>query len=787
MSDLVGKSIGQYQIVEQIGQGGMATIFKAHQPSIDRYVAIKILPNQFAQDPNFVKRFEHEAKAIAALEHPHILPVHDFGTKEGRPYTVMRYVEGGTLADLMGNSLTYERIVQIIGSVARALDYAHQRGVVHRDIKPSNILIDKQGEVLLADFGIAKTIEGVGATQLTGTGSILGTPAYMAPEQAESAKVDGRTDIYSLGVILYELLTGQPPYQADTPLAVVLMHLNEPLPLPRSIKPDIPESLEQIVLKAMAKAPNERFQTAGDMEQALKLALRGIESVSTTGSASASITQPDRASDTDIQPSPKSGKTLMGPMLIGTGIVALLLCLVGGGIVTWAVIASRDERIAEVTPESVGDIQAIIPINQDAPLTPESTAELPVSNPTSSADVITEDTDNDIVIDLSALGGEMIFEDRFDSTRNGWSIGEDEDEYVQLKNEIVDGRYRMSRQAKQGAYSWEQPITVNFDDFVLSVDAIPVEQTAPFGYGIIFRATAEDEYYTFLIDEGKAFSVFLFAEDEWRALVASRRMSAINSNSLNQLAVKAVGPSLTFYINGVEAVTVEDDALDSGSIGLAMELYEAGDSAIVEFDNLIVRQIERDEEQAAQSGDLIFAEYFDSDTNGWATGQFENEYSQNEVTIVDGRYTLQVNSKEPAFIEKNLPNRRFSNFILTLEATPGDDAEYYSYGIAFRENSDGYTYTFEIGNDGLYAIFLYNGEWKTLKDWSSNDAIEPGQTNEITVVAKGNNFTFFVNEKEMTTLEDDTLAEGEIGLVVEVFETGQSAAVDFDNLVIRTP
>jgi len=248
MSDLIGKTIGQYEIVEKIGVGGMATVFKAYQSSINRHVAIKILPAQFAQDPNFVKRFTQEAKAIAALEHPHILPVYDFGTDEGLTYMVMRYVEGGTLGNMMGKLPSYRRIVEVVGNVARALDYAHSQGVVHRDIKPSNILIDKHGEVLLTDFGIAKMMQDSGGTHLTGTGSILGTPEYMSPEQAEGTSIDQRTDIYSLGVVLYELLTGQPPYQAQTPLAVVLKHVNEPLLPPREINADIPQPLEQVVL-----------------------------------------------------------------------------------------------------------------------------------------------------------------------------------------------------------------------------------------------------------------------------------------------------------------------------------------------------------------------------------------------------------------------------------------------------------------------------------------------------------------------------------------------------------
>lgn len=282
MSDLVGKTLGQYQIIKKIAIGGMATVYKARQASVNRFVAIKVLPTQFAGDRNFVKRFRHEAQAIAALEHVHILPLHDFGTEDGYTYMVMRYITGGTLANYMGKPISYERIVKIISDIAGALDYAHQRGVIHRDVKPSNILIDEQGEALLTDFGIAKIAKGANATRLTKTGLVLGTPEYIAPEQAENEEIDGRSDIYSLGVVMYELLTGRPPYQAHTPLAIVMMHVNDTLPpAPRSINPDIPEALESIAMKAMAKDPKKRFQTGKKMADALKKALRQIENPST--------------------------------------------------------------------------------------------------------------------------------------------------------------------------------------------------------------------------------------------------------------------------------------------------------------------------------------------------------------------------------------------------------------------------------------------------------------------------------------------------------------------------
>ena len=268
-----GRTIGAYRIIEQIGVGGMATVYKAFQPSMERYVAIKILPQQHAQDPQFVERFIREARTIAKLEHKNILPVHDFGEEEGTTYLVMRYLEGGTLKDIMAQGrLTLSDIGDVISQMCSALDYAHRQGVIHRDVKPANVIIDNEGEAYLTDFGIAKALGG--ESDLTGTGVTIGTPAYMAPEQSLGKGVDARTDIYALGIILYEMVVGEAPYVADTPIAVVMAHIHEPLPLPRNIDPSIPEAIENVIIKALAKDPKDRHQTTSEMSAALNDAIR---------------------------------------------------------------------------------------------------------------------------------------------------------------------------------------------------------------------------------------------------------------------------------------------------------------------------------------------------------------------------------------------------------------------------------------------------------------------------------------------------------------------------------
>ncbi|MGD9215317.1 MAG: PEGA domain-containing protein, partial [Desulfobacteraceae bacterium] len=276
MDDLTGKQLGAYQIAAPLGVGGMATVYRAYQPKMERYVALKVLGRHFSGDPEFVSRFSQEARLIAQLEHPNILPIYDFGESDGYTYMAMRLVKGGSLADklLKHGKLELTQINRIITQVGGALDYAHEKKVIHRDLKPGNVLIDEFGSCLLTDFGIAKIIETT--SHLTHTGGILGTPFYISPEQGSGKQIDNRSDIYALGVVLYHMTVGDVPYKADTPMAVVFKHVHDPLPFPRQQAPDLPEPIEQIILKALAKSPNDRYSTANQLVNAFQSAMEQI-------------------------------------------------------------------------------------------------------------------------------------------------------------------------------------------------------------------------------------------------------------------------------------------------------------------------------------------------------------------------------------------------------------------------------------------------------------------------------------------------------------------------------
>jgi tetratricopeptide (TPR) repeat protein/tRNA A-37 threonylcarbamoyl transferase component Bud32 len=275
--DLIGRTLGQYHIVEAIGHGGMASVFKARQSALDRDVAVKVLLPQQAATPEFRERFTREAKAIAQLNHPNILPVIDYGQADDLIYIVMKYVPGGTLAERLKQPIDLATTTKLITQIAAALDHAHQRGIIHRDVKPSNVLLDENEWVQLADFGLAKLLAGDQA--LTSSGLSMGTPAYLSPEQGQGTTIDRHADIYSLGVMVYEMVTGRLPFTAETPLGVIIKHIYEqPLP-PRTLYPSIPEPLEAVVLKGLAKPIEQRYHSAGELAQALQQAVSAAPSV----------------------------------------------------------------------------------------------------------------------------------------------------------------------------------------------------------------------------------------------------------------------------------------------------------------------------------------------------------------------------------------------------------------------------------------------------------------------------------------------------------------------------
>lgn len=272
-TDWIGRDLaGRYHIQELMGQGGMSAVYKAEDPNLKRVVAVKMIHSHLSSDPGFVSRFEEEATSIAQLRHPNIVQVYDFNVEDEIYYMVMEFIPGETLQDNLkrlnnvDRRMSLEDVVKYMVNVCEAADYAHDRGMIHRDIKPANIMLSVFEQAILMDFGIAKII---GGQQHTATGAVVGTALYMSPEQIKGQQIDRRSDIYSLGVTLFEMVSGRPPFEADSAMTLMMMHVNDPVPNLQDLNPDVPDEMAAVINKALAKTPNERFQTAGEMATAL--------------------------------------------------------------------------------------------------------------------------------------------------------------------------------------------------------------------------------------------------------------------------------------------------------------------------------------------------------------------------------------------------------------------------------------------------------------------------------------------------------------------------------------
>jgi serine/threonine protein kinase len=263
-----GASLGRYRIIEQLGRGGMATVFRAFDPNLDRHVAVKVLPSYETDDPTFTARFAHEAQTVAKLSHPNILQIYDFGEDKGFSYLVSELVGGGDLQQVMkGHPMPMDDVLRYLEPLAAALDYAHSQGIIHRDIKPANVLLTEQDHPILADFGLARMLESV--SRFTLANQALGTPEYMAPEQGLGADADHRSDLYAFGIITFQMLLGETPYRADTPAATLMAHVHRPLPLPSALDQNIEPRVEACILKMLSKDPGDRFASAGEFVAAL--------------------------------------------------------------------------------------------------------------------------------------------------------------------------------------------------------------------------------------------------------------------------------------------------------------------------------------------------------------------------------------------------------------------------------------------------------------------------------------------------------------------------------------
>jgi len=339
MGELIGQSLGRYHILEQLGEGGMATVYKAYDTRLERNVAVKVIRREALPPQHLdriLKRFRREAHILASLSHPNIVKVLDYGDFENTPYLVLEFQPSGTLRSKLVGPISWQEAVILLAPIAVALNYAHRARVVHRDVKPSNILISSDGRPMLTDFGIAKLLETERkGTLSTGTGVGIGTPEYMAPEQGLGKNVDARADIYALGIVFYEMITGRTPFKADTPMAVVVKQINEPLPRPSEYVQDLPDFVERFLIKALAKRPQDRFRDMGQVMKALermpqlkgKLARQAHVRVDRNRLPSSAPTGPNGsgsdAATALFEPTPRKGRSVT--LAIGIASIGILI------------------------------------------------------------------------------------------------------------------------------------------------------------------------------------------------------------------------------------------------------------------------------------------------------------------------------------------------------------------------------------------------------------------------------------------------------------------------------
>jgi serine/threonine protein kinase len=580
--------IDRYEIQSEIGRGGMAAVYLAYDPNFRRKVAIKLVSSNLREQLLFRERFEREAHLIARIEHPAIVPVYDYGEQDNNLYLVMRYMPGGSLAGKIKNGvLTLREAAQILSQIAPALDAVHAQGIVHRDLKPANILLDSFGNPAISDFGIAHFTSAT--SDLTGS-AIIGTPSYMSPEQVRGDDdLDGRSDIYALGVILFEMLTGHGPFQSKTPLSIALQHLTDPIPSVRLFRSDLPMEVQDILDRAMAKDRELRYSTASEFALELRTiadTFRGdaapalnpvkntaAEEVATevdveeapqpvSGSRNASqlevrvedrqrsnsddsrklqAAQVNSQESIDRSSSKRSSRGILQIAAIAVaGLFLFLLCGSLGLFGTWASF-----NFPGLFPEQ----------SQTAP---------PASTSTQAANV------QEIVL----------FSDDFSNPNSGWPTQEGYS-YQQ------DG-YHISAGGTDGV-PWAKTGTA-FDNTSVHVDAKPVAEGVNGYYGLLCRIQDSQNFYYFVIRNDGGYAIGKYKGAEFQSLFPEgwRQSDAINQgNQTNRLKADCFGDTLRFYANGVMLGEVNDTDLSSGFSGiLAAALDTRGFE--VTFNNFLV-------------------------------------------------------------------------------------------------------------------------------------------------------------------------------------------------------
>jgi serine/threonine protein kinase len=556
MPDLSGRDIGRYHLLEQLGEGGMAVVYKAYDTRLEREVAVKIIRSgAFPADAleEVFKRFEREAKSLARLSNPNIVKVHDFGEYEDSPYLVLEYLPGGTLKNMLGKPMAWQDVLRLLLPLARGLDYAHQHGIIHRDIKPSNILITESGEPMLTDFGIAKILEIEQSTALTGSGMAVGTPEYMAPEQW-TGTTGQKSDIYSLGIVFYEMVTGRKPYVADTPAAVLIKQATEPFPRPSQFEPNIPEGVERVLLKMLAKNPDDRYADMGEVVRAMDNLLNATASQPAAPAAKVSVA-PRPA------PAPAPRRSFNPWLLLGgAGIIcAALGCMaVFGGS-----LAAQFWPSASVVP-------------------PTSTLSRPVVQPAASR----------IPSDASSPAPEespLFFTETFENGLDDWEpyflgTGNANDATIEMKN----GKLNFNLQGKQVyAYYFYRPHT--YTGVSLTLQAVNLGRNSN-NISLVCNKSG-NEWYEFSVGNDGLWYLYYQKQGDYFSIADGGSNAVKIGRELNVYEMVCDANEITLRINGSELKSIieREYGLKRGQVGINVSSLESV-PVVTEIDFLDIQE-----------------------------------------------------------------------------------------------------------------------------------------------------------------------------------------------------
>lgn len=535
MVEVLHTRLGRYDIRERIGRGGMATVYKARDVNLDRWVAVKVLHDHLADEADFKERFEREAKLVATLSHPNIVQIFDFDSlQQGDSriyYMVMPFINGPSLRAVMeqrratGGNLSIEEIDRVMEAVCKALSYAHRQGMIHRDVTPSNILFNEDGNIVLADFGLARMVDGARVTQ---TGMTTGTPLYMSPEQGMGEALDSRTDIYSLGIILFEMLTGRVPFDGDSAYAIIMKHVNDMVPLMKLSQASYSEALGVVMQRALAKNRDNRYASADAMlSDFRRAALGSMDTALRTG-----------INTTILPAANRSQAAARLPLLLGGGVVTVMLLI---GLVTLLrpALFPDGDRPPVVT-------LAVLP-----------TLSRPIGN--------------------SMTDSSVPFTDDFSTAQHSaWMIASDdarivrkfEDNVLRIRNMLPATALTTIVNPRSIEYS--RPIVIE------AVMTLSKQSQGPSATGIIFRYKSDDEYYVFAFDGLGRVSIWLRKAGVWtelRNLQTGEQWTADPAvkppGEPNRLRVIINGPTLTAFMNGTQVLTVDAaPQILSGGVGV---------------------------------------------------------------------------------------------------------------------------------------------------------------------------------------------------------------------------